>query len=232
MTDTAYAPAAQEPQAAPGSFVRRVADTFLSPIALFGRFGARPPWVDVTVLSVVIMAGAIAMVPESVYLETMREAVRQQGQQMTPAMEGMAGMQRVFALGATVVMPWIALVISAGLLTLIFSVLMGGKATFRQHVSVMAHAGLIGAVGLWARLPVILQKRDMQAGISLAALAPSAEPGSFTYKFLNAWDVFTIWQYVVIAFGVAIVGRRTGVGTAVAVILGLYALVMAGIASF
>lgn len=232
MTDTTYAPAAQEPQAAPGSFVRRVADTFLSPIALFSRFGARPPWVDVTVLSVVIMAAAIAMVPESVFLETMREAVRQQGGQVTPAMEQMAGMQRIFGIVATVVMPWIVLAVSAGLLTLIFSVMMGGRATFRQHVSVMAHAGLIGAVGLWARLPVILQKQDMQAGISLAALAPSAEPGSFTYKFLNAWDVFTIWQYVVIAFGVSVLGRKTGTGTALAVILGLYALVMAGIASF
>lgn len=233
MTDTiSYAPAAEEPQAAPGSFARRVADTFLSPMALFERFGARPPWLDVTVLSVVVMAGAMAMIPESVFQTTMRAAIRAQGGQVTPAMESMVGMQRVMTIVSTLVVPWIALAITAGLLTLLFSVLMGGRATYRQYLSVVAHASLIGAVGLWARLPIVLQKQDLSAGISLGALVPSADPDGFAYKFLNAFDVFTIWQYVVIAIGVAVLGRRAGVGTALAVILGLYALVMAGIASF
>jgi hypothetical protein len=232
MTDLAApvsAPAAQE--AAPGSFVRRAADTFLAPIALFQRFGARPPWVDVTVLSVVLMLGAMLMVPQSVFVQTMKDALIQRGQPVPAGAEGMAGVQRIATLVATVVMPWIGLVVTGGILTLLFSVLMGGKATFRQYVSVAAHAGLIGAVGMWAKLPIILHKQDLKAGITLAALLPSPDPAGFTYRFLNAWDAFAVWQFVVLALGVAALNRRIGSATTLAVILGLYAAIMAAVAA-
>ncbi|HEX8390874.1 MAG TPA: YIP1 family protein [Longimicrobium sp.] len=231
MTEISYAPPAEQPQAAPGSFPRRVLDTFLSPLAMFQRFGARPPWVDVTLLSMVLMVGAMAMIPARVFEGTLREAMAQRGQAMPAGAEQMAGVQRIFALGSAAFGPWIGLVITAGLLTLVFSVVMGGKASFRQYLSVAAHAGLIGAVGMWAKLPIILQKENMAAGISLAALVPSADPAGFLYKFLTAWEVFAVWQFVVLALGVSALGRKVGTGTALAVILGCYALVMAGFAA-
>ena len=236
MTDTLTAvppapPAPQEPDA--GSFPRRVLDTFFSPVALFSRFGQRPPWVDVMALSVVLGAVAFLLIPTEVWVNTTEEALRQQGAQMPAGAdpESMAGMQRVFGIISAVLMPWIFLAIQAGLLVLIFSVAMGGGATFRQYVGVVAHAGLVGAVGQLVALPIIIQKGVFSAGITLGALAGGMDAESFVYQFLNFLSVFVIWQCVVMGLGVAALNRRISAGTAVGVLLGIYLAVAALVAA-
>lgn len=236
MTDTLHtAPDTQAPAPEPhaGSFPRRVVDTFFSPIALFRRFGARPPWVDVMVLSVVIGLAVFALVPRDVWVATMEDAMRQRGQEMPAgaSAETMAGMQRIFGMIGGAIMPWIFLAIQAGLMTLVFSVVMGGRATFRQYVSVVAHASLVGAVGQLATLPIIIQKGVMTQGITLGALAGGMDPESFVYQFLNAWNVFLIWQIVLLGLGAAALNRRMSSGAAVGVLLGIYAVIAAIIAA-
>jgi hypothetical protein len=218
-------PAAQEPHA--GSLPKRVVDTFFSPVALFGRFGARPPWLDVMILSVALGVLSFVLIPREVWTATMEEAMRQRGQEVPANMdpEQMAGMQRTLGLiFGGVVVPWIFLVVQAGAMVLLFSVILGGGATFRQYLSVAAHASLISAMGALAALPVILQKGVMQ-GITLGALAGGMDPDGFVYRFLNAWNVFLVWQFVVLGLGAAALNRRIGAGTAVGALLGLYAVV-------
>jgi hypothetical protein len=237
MSDTLTAdssaqyPTAQEPNA--GSFVRRVIDTFISPVALFSRFGARPPWVDVMALSVVIGLIAFALVPTDVWVATMEEAMRQRGQELPPGADpaSMAGIQRIGGMVAGAVFPWVILVIQAALMVLVFSLVLGGKATFRQYLGVVAHASLIGAVGQVVALAVTLQQGVMTQGITLAALAGGMEKDSFVYQFLNVFNVFLIWQLVVMGLGVATLNRRIGAGTAVGVLLGLLAGIAAAIAA-
>jgi hypothetical protein len=236
MTDTVTyipeaPPAPQEPYA--GSFPKRVVDTFISPIALFQRFGSRPPWVDVMILSTIITVIAITLIPADVWVATMEDAMRRQGANASGGMapETMANAQRFIMPVMGAAWLWVLLPILAGLMVLIFSVIMGGRATFRQYVSVVAHAGLIGAVGSLAVLPITLQKGVVTQGITLGALAGGMDPESFVYQFLNAWNVFLVWQVVVMALGAAALNRRIGAGTAVAVVLGVYACIAAGIAA-
>ncbi|HEU4881505.1 MAG TPA: YIP1 family protein [Longimicrobium sp.] len=218
-------PAPAEPNA--GSFPRRVMDTFFSPVALFRRFGARPPWVDVMIVSVVLGLLVFLFIPKDVWMNTMEEAMRRRGQELPAGAnpEQMAGIQRMVGIGASVVMPWLFLAITAGVMVLLFSVILGGSATFRQYVGVVAHAGLIGAVGQLAALPITLQKGVMSSGITLGALAGGMDPDSFLYQFLNAWNVFLVWQLVVMGLGAAALNRRISAGTAVGVLLGVYAVI-------
>lgn len=224
-------PAAQEPYA--GSFPRRVMDTFFSPVTLFRRFGARPPWWDVMLLSVVLAVGAMAFIPGEVWVSTMEEAMRQRGQEVPANMDpaSMARMQQVIGMVAGAVFSWIFLAIQAGVMVLLFSVILGGSATFRQYVGVVAHASLIGAVGSLAALPITLQTGVMSTGITLGALAGGMDHDSFVYQFLNAWNVFLVWQLVVTGLGVSALNRRIGAGTAVGVLLGLYAVIAVVIAA-
>lgn len=234
MSDISVAPQgavpAQEPS--PGSLPRRIADTFFSPIALFQRFGARPPWVDVALISVVLSTVAYALIPTEVWVAAAEEMIRQRpdsARGMEP--EAMAGMQRWFSVGGVLVMSWVMLAVQAGIMVLLFSVLMGGSATFRQYLSVVAHSMLIGAVGMLATLPIIIQRQDVRAGITLAALVPGADPQSFVYQFLNAFSVFLVWQTVVMGLGAHALNRRLGAGTAVGVLLAVYAALAAAIAA-
>lgn len=223
-TLTAAPSALQEPHA--GSFPRRVIDTFFSPVALFSRFGARPPWVDVMLVSVVLGVIGFVLIPQEVWVNTMEEAMRQRGQEMPAGMnpQAMAGMQRMFGIAGGAIFPWIFLAVQAGIMVLLFNVILGGTATFRQYLAVGAHASLIGAVGQLASLPIILQKGVMQ-GITLAPLAVGMDSDSFVYQFLNVWNVFIVWQVVVLGLGAAALNRRVSAGTAVGVLLGLYAVV-------
>jgi hypothetical protein len=237
MTDTLTAgpsaPQAPAPEPDAGSFPRRVVDTFFSPVALFRRFGARPPWVDVTVLSVIITVLFFLLIPGEVLVNTAEEAMRQSGQPAPAGMdpESMASIQRYTLLAVGVIAPWMGLVIQAGVMVLIFSVMLGGQATFRQYVGVVAHAGLVSAVGGLISLPLMVRKGVMDQGITLAALAGGADPDSFIYQFLNAFNVFMVWQIVLLALGAAALNRRIGAGTAVVVLLGLYACIAAAIAA-
>lgn len=230
MTDTLAAappasPAPQEPDA--GSLPRRVVDTFFSPIALFSRFGARPPWVDVMIISVVLGAIAFALIPQEVLVNTMEEGMRQRGQEVPAGMdpEQMAGMQRTFGMVAVVVFPWIMLAVFAGVMVLVFNVAMGGTATFRQYLGVVAHSSLVASVGSLVALPITMQKGVMVMGITLGALAGGMDPDGFVYQFLNAWNVFSVWQCVLLGLGASALNRRIGAGAAVGVVLGLYAVV-------
>lgn len=237
MTDTVHYQPSTEPTYAPepdaGSFPRRVVDTFFSPVALFQRFGARPPWIDVTILAIVLGAIAFALIPQEVWQATMEEAMRQRGQELPAGAdpESMASMQRMFGMVGAAIMPWIFLAVQAGIMVLLFSVILGGKATFRQYVGVVAHAGLIGAVGQLASLPVILRQGVMSQGITLGALVAGMDHESFVYQFLNAWNVFLIWQLVVLGLGASALNRRIGAGTAIGVLLGVYACIAAVIAA-
>jgi general stress protein CsbA len=214
-------PAPPEPHA--GSFPRRVMDTFFSPVALFQRFGARPPWVDVMILSVVLGVVVFALTPGEVLMETMRA----RGQEIPPGTDPgqVALFGRIAGFVASVVFPWILLAVTAGVMVLLFSVILGGGATFRQYVGVVAHASLIGAVGQLAALPITLQKGVVSSGITLGALAGGMDPESFLYQFLNAWNVFLIWQLVVMGLGASAINRRIPAGTAVGVLLGVYAVI-------
>ena len=72
----------------------------------------------------------------------------------------------------------------------------------------------------------------MSPGITLGALAGGMDHDSFVYQFLNAWNVFLVWQLVVMGLGTSALNRRrVGPGTAVGVLPGLHAVVAVVIAA-
>lgn len=233
MSDISFpqpSPALEQP-AQHGSLPRRVIDTFFAPLALFRRFGARPPWLDVMLIGVVVGAVVYAFIPMDVWVETMREGVRTNPRMRGMDPEAMAATQRIFGIIGAAVVPWIFLAVQAGVMVLLFTVLMGGTATFRQYVSVVAHASLIGALGALVQLPIIIQRQSLQAGITLAALVPGMETDAFLYQFLSWFNVFIVWSLVVAGLGVAALNRRIGAGTAVGVLLGIYAAIAATVSA-
>ncbi len=216
-----------------GPLHRRIMEVFVAPITLFQRFGPKAPWVGALGVAVVVSAIAMALIPTEVWLQTARDALAaapagQQG--MSP--EAMASIQRFTSIGAMLIAPWIMLFIQSGILLGIFTMLMGGDATYRQYLAVGAHAGVVGAVGQLLTLPLIISRGSAQASISLAPLALGAGPGDFAYQFLNAFNVFLVWQFVLLALGVTAINRRASAGAALGILFGIFALIAAAIAFF
>jgi len=115
----------------------------------------------------------------------------------------------------------------------IFNTILGGTATFKQVMTVVAHSQVIGALGALAAAPIlILAGKAQTAGgpFNLGALAPFLEPGTFMAKYLASISFFTLWGTFVTGIGLGVLYRRNGSAIGIALIV-VYLVIWAGIIS-
>ena len=143
-------------------------------------------------------------------------------QRMAPKAPYMSGIPYLF------IIP-IASVISAGILYAIFNALMGGTATFKQILSVVAHSQIVMALALVVSMPINYMKGTMTGATSLSVLAPMLDEGTFLARFLGMIDVFMVWYVVVLSIGLAVLYRRKTKSVAM-VLFGIYAVIAIGVA--
>ena len=225
MSDIDAAALHSEPAAStgPGSLGRRIIDTLVSPGELFSRFGPTPPWVDVLLISAVIGTLAMLLVPTEVLMNMARETISQMTPQQRAAMkpETIANVGRITGPIAAFIGTFLTAIVIAGVLKLVFGVMMKGEATFAQYRGVAAHSALISALSALVTLPVWIMTGDMTTQLSAGLLFPELPKGLLS-TLLASLNVFYIWWLSVIAVGVSVVNRRISVVTAGAVIFGLY----------
>lgn len=88
------------------------------------------------------------------------------------------------------------------------NVVLGGKARFKQIFSAFAYSYLIVAIaGIIVKLPLMLSKETVKIHTSLALFMPQEASQSALYRFLDSFDVFTIWMLIVFAIGFGIIYR-------------------------
>ncbi len=146
------------------------------------------------------------------------------------------GMQRMapfvgyFTLGAMLVaLPLIALILS-GILFVIFNAALGGDASFKQILSVVVHASVIGVLGQLFTVPLNYMRGTMSSSTNLSVLTQSMlDEASFAARLLGMIDIFLVWQIIVLAMGLAVLYRRRTqpVATTLLVLYGVIAVIVA-----
>lgn len=126
--------------------------------------------------------------------------------------------------------PLMALIIG-GIMFAIFNALMGGAATFKQVMAVVAHSQFISALAFLVTTPINYAKGAMTGSTSLAVLFPMLDESSFVARLLGMLDLFAIWWLFVLAIGLAVLYRRKTSSVAT-VLFGIYAVIALGVASF
>ena len=112
----------------------------------------------------------------------------------------------------------------------------GGKARFRQVFSLALYGGIITAFGRLLVAPLMLYKHTTAVSLSLAALLPtpqSANNPGVLYTLLSQFDVFIIWELIVVGIGLSVIygiSRNKGYLLSVLSIGLLSALAVAGAA--
>jgi hypothetical protein len=212
---------------------RRILDTFVSPGRMFADFGENPPWAGAMAVAVVLAAAAVLLIPEQIFIEQMENAMSRRGEPVSidsdPATIAKFG-RIMGAIGALVVQPVVTFGI-AGALTLVFSLILGGQASYRQHLAVVAHALLITTAG--ALLALGLGTAFGQSvNFSLALAVPFLDEGSYLYRVLEGIDVFTLWMVSVMALGVSAVDDRRSWASAAGILLGVFLAIRLIVASF
>jgi hypothetical protein len=103
----------------------------------------------------------------------------------------------------------------------LFTVVAGGKATYRQALAVTVHAGVILALRQVVATPMNYAYESLASPATLTVFAPMLDEASAAARLLGAIDVFVIWWLVVLALGVALLYGRPARAT-VAAFVGAY----------
>jgi hypothetical protein len=202
----------------------RIRDTFVAPARLVQRIRAGKPWIDVLLISTFVAVLGVLTMPDEIFLEPMRDAVTRRGRpvEITSPPAEVARWGRIIGMLATLATHPVVAVTLAGALTFIFSVIGRGAGTFRDYMSLTAHALLIPAVGTVVAGFVRLTGGLSAGGLTLDSFMAAGDQGNLLLAALLSVDPFIIWMLVVLAIGVHGVDRRNSMTRAGILLIGAY----------
>jgi hypothetical protein len=249
MSEVPAAPPATVQPLPPGqSFVGRFVGVLTSPKATFADVAARPRWFGmIAALIIVGIVGGTALMATDVgrlaALDAARNGLNQVkslGISMPPEAE--ARMEREImemplwrmglnaSLGQIVGGVLLPLCM-AGVFLLIFNVMLGGEATFKQMFATVVHANPVMLVGVLFTMPLMYFRGSMTGVTNLGVFVPMLDESSFVAKLLGSVDLIRVWWVIVLATGLSVLyKRKTGpIATALLVVYGIYAVIIAAV---
>jgi hypothetical protein len=191
--------------------IQRIFGVFFSPKNTFEDIDRKPTWVvPVAVILAIVVAFTIITMPITMpeQMDKQREKMLERGMdddqidQIMTSQEKISKFMGPVGAGITTI---IVLLIFTLILWFVGNIVMGGKTTFKNMFSVYIHSSLIGMLGLLLSLPLIIQKQTANVHFSLALLLPEEQSKTILYNVLKAFGIFSIWQYVVLAIGFAVI---------------------------
>ena len=224
MTETAL------PPAQPMGLFARILGVITSPKSTYQSIIAVPKPFGVLFVVALVM-GVFSAIP--LFTEAGREAVVQMqlkamaARGNAPSPESEASLRSFSAyfgyvtLASTfIILPVMTLFITA-LYWALFNVVLGGTASFKQVLAVVAHANVIPALGLVAGLYFMRREPTMSMGgpFNFGALMPGLEEGSALAKFLGNLSLFGLWGVFVNAIGLGVLYRRKTAGIFVVLLI-------------
>jgi hypothetical protein len=230
---------AQDAPVAEQGLLARIIGILLSPRATYAAVATKPR--SLGVLLVVLVVSGVA---QGLFLSSelgQQTALDQQirsmeafgitvTDQMYDQME--EGMRRAALTGPifqSIFWP-IIVAIEAGILVVIFSLLMGGAATFKHVYAVVAHSSVIVALQQVFSM-ALSYASGRAASANLGIFVPMLDEENFVTLFLGSIDLFFVWATISLAIGLGVLYRRR-TGPVAATMLGLYVVVALAIAFF
>jgi hypothetical protein len=170
--------------------------------------------VFVTAVGVVTIGGFLMTeVGQQAWLDQQEDQAVSWGREMTD--DQYAGLEKVapyvgyITTGAMLVFIPVVTLIVAGILFAVFNGALGGRASFKQLMAVVAHAGVISAFGWIFVMPLNYLRESLSSPTNLSVLAPMLEQDSFLASLLGTIDLFLVWWVVVLGIGLAVLYRRS-----------------------
>lgn len=204
----------------PGGLLARIVGVVFAPRATYGGVAARPRWFGV--LCLIVLCGSVAVytllsteVGQNAMLDQQVRQAEAFGRPVTDAqyeqMERLAPYGKYFGVGFQVVVLPVAAAVVAALAFVVFNVVMGGDATFKQVFAIVVHSGVVLTLLQTLGLPLAYMRESLSGTTNLAVFAPFLDENSFLARLLSAVDLVFIWWIVSLAIGLGVLYRkRTG----------------------
>jgi len=185
---------------------------FTSPKKAFEAVAEKPDWLAPLILSILIGILVTLVVYPSVIkpliVEKAMEQMRDQGvpdDRIEEAMDVISGPKMfIITLAQGVITTPILLLILSGILFGAFS-LFSGQARFVQVFSAFAYSGLISSLGGIVKGTLMWTQQSIHVGTSLALLLSEDMSKTFLFRLLGHFDLFTLWQLVVLIIGLSVI---------------------------
>ncbi len=185
-----------------------ILNIFLAPYKYFNALGSKPIWL----LPLIILV-AFAVITSSVIVKTYSyekriEALQERNlnpEQFEQAKKMIAGpIPLISAIaGSIIIIPLTILIV-----TLIINVALSFLNITNQFLitfSILVSAALIRIPAMLVKMVVTLIKGSPFIHTSLVLFFPFLNKNSFWFRFLSKFDLFTIWEIIVIAIGLKVV---------------------------
>ncbi len=197
------------------SLFKRLEGVFTAPRQVFEALAERPVWVDVLIIILALLIAyslVVAPYAQKDQLELMRDNVKLRERMGDDAFERMIDNMEHPSPGRLIVQNFVTMPLftfAALLLQALFFIVLGRfVSTHGRYVQVLAalvHASLIDKLlGNAVRLAVVLARKSvMQISTNLTVLFPKMEVTSTAYAVLGQVDLFQLWMFGVLAFGLA-----------------------------
>jgi hypothetical protein len=214
MTQTTV-PLAGAPRAL--SLPERLTGAIFSPRPTFESVSAHPVWVDVLAVTLVFTALAwFAFLSTDTGQQAFTDQQFQQleawGQTITPAVEqrvhAQTPMMRWFYPIATLVAGPLIVAAIAGVLYGVFAAVLGGGATYKQTLGVVAHAGVVSTLGFLGTMALNYVRGTMSSATNLGVFVQMLPEDSFVVRFLGMIDLVWVWYFIILAIGLGVLYRR------------------------
>ncbi len=195
----------------------RFQGVFASPKKTLEGVAAKPVWVDALVILLIVLAVYSYLISPIVQKESL--AMFQNNPKLEERM-GKARYEQFMAaqshpsstrmyINSFVISPLTGVLgfLLSSLFLLIFGRMFATAGNFKQVLAVLLHASFIDKfLGNAVRLAIIYGKKSVfQTSTSLVALFPKLTFGSPAYLILSQFDIFQLWMFGVLAYGLAAV---------------------------
>lgn len=229
MPDTLSPPSGIGP-AAPTGLAARIVGVIFSPGETYRSLVAHPRVLGVLAVTTIVMAASVfaflsTEVGQNATLDQQMQVMESLRinlpDQFYDQMEARAGTARYFAGGGILVTAPLICAVVAGIILLIFNVVLGGEATFKQAFAIVAHSQVLLALQQLFILPLNYARETMASATTLAVFVPMLDQTSFLARFLGWIDLFRIWWFVSLSIGAAVLYKRKS-GPIAWTLLGLY----------
>lgn len=187
-------------------------------------------WLPLIITIVVAIGVVVYTVPNFIgpaQEAAVREQVLERGgtpEQVEQALAMSSAMMVPMSIVGAIVVTIIILFVTAGIAHLLMKML-GGKGRFRKARAVVSWGMLVTALGSLIKLPLMMVKDSMFVETSPTLFFKALEPSDKLYKFLNTFDVFSLWWLVLLVIGLAI-GYRTSYAKSIVTVVVLWVLMM------
>jgi hypothetical protein len=205
----------------------RIVQVFVSPAALFDSLKEVPAWIGMMLVLVLVSVVSSFLVPEEVMRELVQANMPAGAEQAQ--VDQAVSIARVWGRTLALVGTPLTIAIIAGILILVYNVILGGEGTFKQLFSATTHAFAIYTVGGLLVLALILARGEMTT-LSLHLLIPGLEEG-FLFRLLRGINVFSLWTAAVLGIAVSRIYPKRSAGSATVLLVALYVLLAAILAA-